>query len=185
MQYKEIEFKFDAQNISVNDFCRNVESLNPTNHIIVSSYDDFFVNESGHFIRYRHNHNTQELTIKRKVCDHNNNERVEVNMPLVPQDFATINAFVDLLGYAHNFRIYKTAKIYWVDNVVLCYYIVYDDNMKELDRFIEIEANEHMTFETEAHAWDAIKLYEEKLKPLGINYKRRLRKSLFEMYKQN
>lgn len=184
MNFKEIEFKFDAENISFNDFSDVIEKLKPTNHTIVSSYDDFFVNENDDFIRYRHNDNTQELTIKRKTSNYNNVERIEVNMSLLPQDFSTINAFVELLGYTHNFKIYKTAKIYWIDNVVICYYMVYDENMYELNRFIEIEANEHMEFKNELEAWDTIKFYEEKLKSIGINSKKRLRKSLFEMYKK-
>ena len=183
MKFKEIEFKFDAENISVADFSNTVESLKPEKNLMISSYDDFFVNDSDEFIRYRHNHNSQELTIKRKLSDYSNTERIEVNLAIIPQDYSTINAFVNLLGYYHNFTIYKTAKIYWIDDVVLCYYIVYDNNMKELNRFIEIEANEDKEFKDESQAWDCIKFYEEKLKPIGITSKRRLRKSLFEMYK--
>lgn len=184
MKFKEIEFKFGAENISFGDFSDIVESLKPSKHTIVSSYDDFFVNANDEFIRYRHNNNTQELTIKRKTSNYNNVERIEVNMSILPQDFSTINAFVELLGYTHNFRIYKTAKIYWIDNVVICYYIVYDENMYELNRFIEIEANENMEFNNELEAWETIRYYEEKLKSIGINSKKRLRKSLFEMYKK-
>jgi adenylate cyclase class IV len=184
MKFKEIEFKFDAQNISVTDFCNLVENFKPSKNIMVSSYDDFFMNENDEFIRYRHNNNMQELTIKRKTSNYNNVERIEVNLSIVPQEYSTINAFVELLGYKHNFRIYKTAKIYWIDNVVICYYIVYDENMTELNRFIEIEANEDMEFLNELEAWDSIRYYEEKMKCIGINSKRRLRKSLFEMYKK-
>lgn len=184
MKFKEIEFKYDAENISFGDFSDLVENLKPSNNTIVSSYDDFFVNENNEFIRYRHNNNNQELTIKRKTSNYNNVERIEVNMSILPQDFSTINAFVELLGYTHNFRIYKTAKIYWIHNVVICYYIVYDENMYELNRFIEIEANENMEFNNENEAWNTIKYYEEKLKSIGINSKKRLRKSLFEMYKK-
>ena len=185
MRFKEIEFKFDASDISLNNFKSFVEELKPTNQVIVSSYDDYFVNDEGNFIRYRHNNNSQELTIKRKLCDHNNNERVEVNLPIVPQDFRTVQRFSELLGYQHNFSIYKVCQIYWIDKAVLCYYLVYDENMKELNRFIEIEANEHLQFKDESEALGLIKLYEDKLRGLGIHCKKRLKKSLFEMYRRD
>ena len=153
--------------------------------MMVSSYDEYFIHKenSENFIRYRHNNEAQELTIKRKLCTHNNNERVEVNLPIIPQDFGTVEAFVGLLGYEHNFQIYKVSKIYWIGKAVICYYIVYDKNMKESNRFIEIEANEHLDFNDEDEAMTVIKLYENYLKDLGINCKKRLRKSLFEMYR--
>jgi adenylate cyclase class IV len=184
MQFKEIEFKFDASDISLNSFKSFVQELKPSNQVIVSSYDDYFVNSEGNFIRYRHNNNSQELTIKRKLCDHNNNERVEVNLPIVPQDFNTVQRFSQLLGYEHNFSIYKVCQIYWIDKAVLCYYLVYDENMKELNRFIEIEANEHLEFKDETEALGLIKSYEDKLRGLGIHCKKRLKKSLFEMYRR-
>lgn len=184
LYFKEIEFKFDANDISIKQFCSVVEKLNPQKHIIVSSHDDYFVNNEDNFIRYRHNNENQELTIKRKLSNYNNNERVEVNLPIVSPDFKTVEAFANLLGYYHNFSIYKVCNIYWVDNVVLCYYLVYDEDMNELNRFIEIEANEEMEFKNRYAALSAIKQFEEKFKSLGINSKRRLKRSLFELYKR-
>jgi predicted adenylyl cyclase CyaB len=185
MKFKEIEFKFDASDISMVDFSNCIEKLNPHKHIIVSSHDDYFTDSNNNFIRYRHNNNSQELTIKRKLSDHNNNERIEVNLSIIPQDKRTINAFVDLLGYKHNFSIYKVCKIYWIDNVVLCYYIVYNENMIELNRFIEIEADEECEFKNEEEAFSVIKHYEDLLRSLGINSRKRLKRSLFEMYNLN
>lgn len=188
MKFKEIEFKYDAKqnNISIEQFSNYVEKfaegdINKT--VIVSSYDDYFVNESGYFIRYRHNNHSQELTLKRKLNDNNNNERIEVNLQIQPQNFATVETFSNLLGYYHNFCIYKTCKIYWIGRVVLCYYVVFDKNMIETNRFIEIEANEESEFVDETEALGVIKYYEERLSPLGISSKKRLKKSLFEIYK--
>lgn len=180
MKFKEIEFKYDAKNISLSDFTKCIETLNPIRNLIVSSYDDYFINSSGNFIRYRHNNNNQELTIKRKINECDNMERIEVNMPIVPQDFNTVEAFSNLLGYKHDFRIYKVCNIYWIDRVVFSYYLVFDENMKELNRFIEIEADEECEFENEEEALNLIKLYEEKLTQLNLG--NRLKKSLFEMY---
>jgi adenylate cyclase class IV len=68
------------------------------------------------------------ITIKRKINECDNMERIEVNMPIVPQDFNTVEAFSNLLGYKHDFRIYKVCNIYWIDRVVFSYYLVFDEN---------------------------------------------------------
>lgn len=182
MHFKEIEFKFDATDITLVDFINTVEQLNPEKNIIVSSYDDYFTNEDDNFIRYRHNESSHELTIKRKTNNYNNNERVEINLDIIPQAFGNIEGFVSLLGYKHNFRIYKICHIFWIKKAIICYYIVYDENMTELNRFIEIEANEKLNFVSENEAFSEIRYYEDKLKDLGIYHKKRLKRSLFEMY---
>ena len=187
MNFKEIEYKYDADSIEINKFLDLVElSLPVRKKMMVSSYDDYFVdNEGVNFIRYRHHDNRGELTIKRKVSEKNNNERIEVNVPTAGDNLKTIAAFVDLLGYKHNFGIYKTCKIYWVDKVVLVYYVVYDKNLKELRRFIEIEADEELQWDSEQQAWDEIAKYEKIMEPLGITPKNRLRKSLFEIFRKS
>lgn len=187
MKFKEIEFKYDACDINLGTFSAIVETLAPSpfQQLVVGSYDDYFVNHAGEFVRYRHNHDAQELTTKRKVCDQNNNERIEVNLKVVPQTFSTVETFLGLLGYTHNFRIYKFCKIYWVENVVVCYYIVYDEDLTEQRRFVEIEANEDLEFSDESAALEAIEAYEDKLSSLGIDCKKRLTQSLFEMFRKN
>ena len=91
---------------------------------------------------------------------------------------------VDLLGYKHNFSIFKTCKIFWVDKVVLVYYVVFDKELNELRRFIEIEADEDLQWASEDDAYEALAKYEKLLEPLGITPKNRMRKSLFELFKQ-
>lgn len=185
MTFKEIEFKYDASNISMNDFVERVEKeLSISKKMLVSSHDDYFVDSIGNFIRYRYTDNRGELTIKRKLNCNNNNERIEINVPTAGDNFKTVSAFVDLLGYKHNFGIYKTCKIFWVDNVVLSYYVVYDKEMREKRRFIEIEANEEVQWKDEAEAWAEIEKYEQFLEPLNITPKNRLKKSLFEMFRR-
>jgi adenylate cyclase class IV len=184
MHFKEIEYKYDAANISMKEFEELVEGNFKINKkMLVSSYDDYFVDSTGNFIRYRYTDGRGELTIKRKLSVNNNNERIEVNVPTAGDNLKTISTFVDLLGYEHNFGIYKTCKIYWVDRVVLVYYVVYDKEMKELRRFIEIEADEDLQWDSEQHAWDEIGKYEKLLEPLGITPKNRLKKSLFETFR--
>lgn len=184
MNFKEIEYKYDAQDIAMNDFVALAEALPIDKKMLISSYDDYFVDGVGNFIRYRYTDGRGELTIKRKITDKNNNERIEVNVPTAGDNLKTVSAFVDLLGYKHNFGIYKTCKIYWTGKVVLVYYVVYDKEMKELRRFIEIEANEDLQWANEQEAWDEIQKYEKMMEPLGIKPKNRLRKSLFEIFRK-
>jgi adenylate cyclase class IV len=185
MEFKEIEFKYDAQGVSMSDFIELVEKLPVEKKMLVSSYDDYFVDSFDNFIRYRYSDNRGELTIKRKTNDKNNNERIEVNVPTSGDNLNTVSAFVDLLGYKHSFGIYKTCKIYWVEKAVLAYYVVYDKEMKELRRFIEIEANENCEWLSESEAWDEILKYEKMFESLGIKSKNRLKKSLYEIFKKS
>lgn len=184
MNFKEIETKYAADGISMQAFIDLVTTLNPPKWMMVSSYDDYFINKDNDFIRYRYTDDRGELTIKKKTSDKNNNERIEVNVPTKGDNFKTVQAFVDLLGYKHNFGIYKTCKIAFLDTAVLVYYVVYDKEMKELRRFIEVEANEEHHWDSEQEAWDEVVKYEKFLEPLGITPKNRLKKSLFEMFKK-
>jgi adenylate cyclase class IV len=184
MHFKEIETKYDASNIHMDDFLRIIEGLPVRKKLMVSSYDEYFVDKDGNFVRYRHNENRGELTIKRKTSDKNNTDRVEVNLPTDGDNVKTVSAFLDLLGYKPNFSIYKTCNIFWTGRVDLVYYVVYDTNLKEQRRFIEIEADEELDWESEEEAWEEILKYEKMLEPLGITPKHRLRKSLFEIFQK-
>src|SRR6478609_5413989 len=105
MHFKEIELKYSANEIDMNVFVAAVDIYQP-NWIMVSSFDDYFVNDSEEFIRYRYTDDRGELTIKRKTEKSNNINRVEVNLKTEGKNFATVKAFVDLLGYKLNFSIY-------------------------------------------------------------------------------
>ena len=185
MENKELETKYSADHVSIEDFMKLIETLDVKRKKMVSSYDDYFVNSSGDFIRYRHTDDHGELTIKRKTSALNNNERIEVNLPTSGDNIGTVQAFVDLLGYKHNFCIFKSCKIFWLDKVDFVYYIVYDKELKELRRFIEIEALEDVKWESEEHAWNEITKYEKLLEPLGISAQNRLKKSLFEQFRKD
>jgi adenylate cyclase class IV len=185
MVFKEIESKYDAKDISMNKFIELVTANYKINKkMLVSSFDDYFIDKDGNFIRYRYTDDRGELTIKRKTIEKNNNDRIEVNVPTAGDNLKAIEAFVDLLGYKHNFGIYKTCQIYWVDKVVMVYYVVYDKEMKELRRFVEIEANEDLVWASEQEAWDEVTKYEKELEPLGISSKHRLKKSLYEIFRK-
>lgn len=184
MHFKEIETKYDASNIKMSDFLEIVEKLPIRKKLMVSSYDEYFTDKDGNFVRYRHNNNKGELTIKRKLAKNSNTERVEVNLPTDGDNVKTVSAFLELLGYSPNFGIYKTCNIFWTGKVDLVYYVVYDMELKEQRRFIEIEADEDLDWESEDEAWEEIVKYEKMLEPLGITSKNRLRKSLFEIFRK-
>lgn len=183
MHFKEIETKYSANDIDINKFVDLVEVLNP-NWVMVSSFDDYFTNKDGEFIRYRYTDHSGELTIKRKTTDANNNNRVEVNLKTEGKSFKTVQAFADLLGYKLNFSIYKTCKIAILDKVVLVYYVVYDNKLNELQRFIEIEAKEDHDWASEDEAWAEVIKFEKMFEPIGIGPRNRLKKSLFEIFKK-
>lgn len=183
MHFKELETKYSADDIDMADFIKLVEPLNPE-WMMVSSFDDYFTNDKDEFIRYRYHDHMGELTIKRKTTDANNNNRVEVNVPTDGKASAAIDAFCDLLGYKKNFSIFKTCKIAFLEKTVLVYYIVYDKNLNEKQRFIEVEAKENYPWTSEEEAWAEVIKYENMLAPLGISSKNRLKKSLFEIFKK-
>lgn len=183
MKHREIETKYSADTIDMADFISLVEPLKPE-WMMVSSYDDYFTNSSGEFIRYRYHDHMGELTIKRKTTDTNNNNRIEVNVPTDGKSGASIEAFAGLLGYTKNFSIFKTCKIAFLEKVVLVYYVVYDENLNEKKRFIEVEAKEDYNWSSEEEAWSEVIKYENMLAPLGISSKNRLKKSLFEIFKK-
>ncbi len=185
MQFREIETKYDASEISLKQFMALVESKwTVKKKLLVSSYDDYFTDKDDNFLRYRHKEGRGELTIKRKLDAANNNRRVEVNLPTSGGNMSAVTQFAELLGYKHNFCVYKTCQVYWVDNMVICYYVVYDEEWNEKRRFLEIEADEDVAWESEAHAWAAVEAYEKAFEPLGITAKNRSKKSLFEMFKR-
>lgn len=183
MHFKEIETKYYATSIAMDAFEKLVEPLNPE-WVMVSSYDDYFTNERDEFIRYRYHDHMGELTIKRKTTDANNNNRIEVNLKTEGKSSKAVAAFVDLLGYKLNFSVFKTCKIAFLEKAVLVYYIVYDTNMNEVNRFVEVEAREEYKWASEQEAWDEVLKYEKMLEPLGITSKNRVKRSLFELFKK-
>lgn len=184
MQFREIETKYDASEISLKEFNALVKSKwKIKKQLLVSSYDDYFTDKDDNFLRYRHKEGRGELTIKRKLDSQNNNRRVEVNLPTSGDNIEAVTQFAELLGYKHNFCVYKTCQVYWVDNMVICYYVVCDEEWNEKRRFLEIEADEDHAWDSEVQAWTAVEDCEKMFESLGITAKKRSKKSLFEMFK--
>lgn len=140
------------------------------------------------FLRYRKadydKSSRAELTIKKKTKEDNNINRMEVNVRVDFNDRETIEKFANSLDFFYNFHIWKSCHIYYLNDANLVFYTVRDDKGQTTD-FIEIEVNEDLIKKgmTEEEAWEIIKRYEELLVPVGVTPQKRLRKSLFEMYK--
>lgn len=197
--FTELEYKYKADNVKLTDFVNLVKSLHVRKRVDISSWDTYYTTkELDSFQRFRQS-DTPELTKKVKTQDGNNWVRVEVDLPLDPSrvNEETVTKYVELDGYSPNFKIYKTCFIFWLDNVNYVYYIVYDENLKEAGRFIEVEVNKDKVNELNQLMIDAegsfralkpdgaveyLKEQEKALEKLGITPQNRLKKSLFEMF---
>lgn len=184
----EFETKYKVDGSKIYQFKDIVSKMAESFTFLYVEGPDFYFTESdGSFLRYRKSpmdpDGRAELTLKKKPLGaHNNIIRIEVNLRVDKNPYDTVHAFVDALGFKFNFKIYKMCHIYYFADANLVFYTVTADD-KEVQHFIEIEINEEKTHTlTEDQAWAIIKKYEAILEPLGITYRNRLNKSLYEMY---
>lgn len=156
--------------------------------------DEYFVKEEDQFIRYRKEAHKgagarAELTMKIKPPGAKNNiirEEFNVRVDGTPRE--TIIKFVTALGFKHNFTVAKSCFIYRMKDATLVYYSVADitdGTIKNEDYFVEIEVSEEKIHTmTEDEAWEILIKYEKALEDIGVNPQKRLRKSLYEMYRR-
>lgn len=183
-EFSELEYKYRADDIYLSEFVELMQTLPVIDKKDVSSWDHYYVNGvEDEFIRFRES-TDPELTIKRKVKSTNNWERVEVDLPIDVQRSkpSTISKFVELLGYPNKKSIYKTCFIYWLDYINFVYYIVYDADMNEKGRFIEVEFNKSKLIDHKDKIEDQLKYGQNILINLELGPQNRLRKSLYEMF---
>lgn len=189
--FEELEYKYRADDISLSAFRELMASMPIDSNKEAASWDIYYVQGSDFdsFQRFRMDKDRPELTKKVKTKEANNWKRIESDLPLAPGvSEKSVSFHVGLDGYKENFRIYKYCDIYFDAWLNYVYYVVYDKNMKETGRFIEIEVNKNMVqhlgknFPTNPMKPlnDAEKLFEK----LGITPQNRLKKSLFEIYRK-
>lgn len=183
---KEIEQKFNASAISPEHFKAFCIKKNPHTELTVSGHDTFYSHptDPNSFFRYRESDNDAELTFKRKTQD-NNVVRTEYNLNLAGNLCDKGEAFCKDMGYVYNVTIFKVAFVYVYEAHLLCYYVVYDSDLVELGRFIEIELCEQIAWESEQAARKALINVETGCKELGLTSLNRVSASLFEMYRKN
>ncbi len=187
MKYLEIEYKYNAASISLSDFTKFCEGRGPSKFILASGYDFFYdnLNDKDYFGRYRLGADTNQLTTKRKTVVGNNFVRGEINVDLAPgESKAKADALFSFFGYKFNTSIFKNCFVYKFDYYTLVYYLVYDVDMNEVGRFVEIEMDEDHAWKSEAHASAELQLLEKLCKPLGITPQGRIKRSLFEMFRK-
>lgn len=184
----EVEFKYDAKNIDLKDFHKFCKKKAKYTYISQTGTDVFYSHKEDKdvFYRYRKSPDLNQLTFKRKIHTANSFMRIEHNIDLAgTMDEDRINLFCEGQGFTYNCRIFKTAFTYFYGPYVMTYYICYDESMKELGRFMEVEASEDGDIGGPYDQLSYIQVIEKSLRALGITDKDRLTKSLFEMYRKD
>jgi len=151
--------------------------------------DYYYTKSDRSFGRYRKaiNQKMAWWTMKEKPEGARHNiKRKEVNWRVDVTPYNTIHEGAVMQGYSLNFKIYKVCHIYKFKEATFVFYRVIDSDTNKPDHFIEIELDEETIGSlTTSEAWEKIKKYEQLLEPLGITYRNRLNKSLFEMYRRD
>ena len=189
----EFETKYRVEDNLLMEFKRLMDSITGLEAFLyVEGPDYYFTKPDGSFARYRRpSHGADggrsEVTIKVKPEGAKNNIiRKEVNwrVDTTPED--AIREGLRLMGYSFNFSIWKGCHIYNFHDATLVFYTVVDTTdakASKTDTFVEIEVSEELVSSmTEDQAWAIIEKYEALMESIGLNSKKRLRKSLYEMY---
>lgn len=190
---EELEYKYRANNISLSSFRDLMNRLPIIDRKQVSSWDVYYIqkNDPDSFQRFRMDREKPELTKKIKTLKTNNWSRIESDLALDPLKISekAVSYHVGLDGYLENFRIYKYCEVFFEDFINWVYYIVYNADMEEVDRFIEVEINKNMVpmlINYHASSPEQMLIEAELIlaQEFGINSQSRLKKSLFEMYRK-
>ena len=132
----EIEYKFWADDLSMEEFHDRVESVigGRVKPFYVVSCDDYYIREdSEDFVRYRKGGGTTELTLKFKRKQ--NTVRKEINLNVTGNDDMSIVEFLKLGGYKKAFSVFKEAWIYHTEECDASYYTLSDGRS-----VVEVEA---------------------------------------------
>ena len=154
--------------------------------------DDYYT-KGNDFYRFRvqdwSKDGKTEITKKIQNNPKNNLSRLEYNIGLLPSTKKeTVVRAIEHDGYSYNFTIWKQSHIYKMSDATLVHYTVVDVTPGveyNEQSFIEIEVDEHLVGTmTHDQGMDIIRKYEKFLEPVGINFNKRLDKSLFLMYRR-
>lgn len=185
---KEIEFKYKADNIALSDFVAFCKSSNPISSKEASGFDYFYAHpgEPDSFARHRIEPGKfNQVSFKRKTVGKNNFIRVEHNITLgdkvSPKE---ISDFLKEFGYGYNTSIFKNCFIHQYNDHVIVFYVCFNQDFKEIGRFIEIEIDEMRASADPVWAMSRLSEIECEMKVLGITPQARIKRSLFEMYRK-
>jgi adenylate cyclase class IV len=186
MKFKELEFKYRADDIALSEFRKFCEQ-DPHKFLVASGYDYFYENVSDptSFCRHRVGPDANQLTFKRKTSDKNNYLRDEDNLDLIGKmTLDQVKSLCEKFGYRYTNLLFKNCFIYKYNRYTFVYYICYDKDMQEVGRFIEIEMDEKYAWPSEQVAWAELVDLEQKLAKFNIYPQSRIKRSLFEMFIQ-
>lgn len=189
--HTELEIKYRVNDSDLFPFKKLIESSFEVERFeYVTGPDYYFVRPgTDDFIRFRcarYQTEDGELTIKKKRSQSNNINRTEVNLKLKDPDFQDVSKFADLLGYKLNFTVLKDCHIFELSDCHMSFYSVTEmGKNKPPSFFIEIEIKEDIVdLLSEKESWDLLRFYEKKLAEINISSKKRVKKSLFEMFRK-
>lgn len=183
----ELEFKYDSKDIPLSRFVSFANSNNPVSQKEAASWDLYYSGSGLPFEFFRFRKGTRpELTTKIKTEEKNNNRRVEVDLPLNPEIADSIVLdFVSQFGFKENFRVWKYCHIFYYEKTDIVYYVMYNEEMNEVGRRIEIEARKDYPFKSEEEAVAEVKAMEQKMAKIGISPQMRMKKSNWEQLRRD
>jgi adenylate cyclase class IV len=150
-EYTEFETKYNTDESKLIDFKRILNSMSGIERFIyIEGEDHYFTKPDNSFARYRTpdyglGNGRSEVTIKVKPEGAKNNIiRKEVNWRVDVTPESAIREGLLLMGYSHNFSIWKACHIYNFKDATLVFYSVFDttdDKSSKVNSFIEIEVS--------------------------------------------
>lgn len=194
LDHIEFESKYRVEQSIILPFKLIVEKMDTFKEFVYAEGPDEYFVKGELFARYRKEANKgpnarAELTIKIKPEGAKNNiirEEYNVRVDGTPRE--TIVKFLNALGFKHNFTVMKSCFIYRMEDATLVSYTVADitdGDLRSEDHFVEIEVSEEQIHTmNEDQAWAILTKYEKALEPLGITPQKRLKRSLYEMYRR-
>lgn len=192
-KFSEVETKYRTDVSAMASFKNIVEMLpNLLSFQYCQGPDTYYTRVDGSLGRYRvgqfptQTDKFAQWTVKEKREGAKNNIfRFESNWRVDGTPDDEIAAGAEKMGYRFNFKIMKQCHIYKFEDATLVFYSVREVESLKQDYFIEIEVTEETIHHlTEDQAWEVITKYEKILEPTGISPHKRLKLSLFEMYRQ-
>jgi len=192
-RFTEFETKYNSDITNLSQFKSIVETIpDLLDFTYAEGPDTYLTKPDGSFGRYRvakYPSDTKyaQWTLKFKpVGAKNNISRLEYNWRVDGTPEQEILDGATAMGFTFNFKITKQCHIYRFKDATLVFYSVREEGITKEDYYVEIEITEETVHElTEDQAWEVIRKYEKILEPVGVNAQKRLRKSLFEMYKKD
>jgi len=189
--HTELEVKYRVSQSDLFPFKKIIEDeFNVERFEYVTGPDYYFVKPGTQdFIRYRcakYQTHEGELTMKRKRHSSNNINRTEVNIKLKDPSLQDITKMADLLGFSLNFTVLKDCYIFELSDCFMSFYSVSEVGSKKAPLFfIEIEIKEDIVDLLSAkESLELLKFYENKLSKLNISARKRVKKSLFEIFRK-